>query len=56
MVSLNVDIHPLGYNLLHQLASALQQANGLVCLCLAVVGLIGFVKDNHYSVFLQVVP
>jgi len=51
LVSFYVDVYPLGNNFFHQLASILQQADGLICLGEAVVRLIRFVKNDHYGVF-----
>jgi len=46
-VSLNIDIYSFGNNFFQKLAGALQQADGLISLCLAVIGLVRFVEDDH---------
>ncbi len=55
-VDFYVHIYLLSNDLFHQLACAFQQADGLVCLGLAVVGLVGFVEDDHCGILPWVGP
>ncbi len=47
VVCRKVDIDPFGNNLFHQLAGALQQADGAVGLGLAVIGAVRFIEDDY---------
>ncbi len=55
-MSLDLDVYSFGDDFFHQLAGTLQQADGPICLGLAIVGLVGFVEDDHCSMLPWVGP